>query len=62
MPFSNRKQSRATIEKAHPALVGKKEENPLSVLNQFNKTYNEADSSEKWVLACADSHYESKIV
>ena len=58
---SNRKQcTAATIKKACTA-SGKKKA-PVSLLNRFNNTYNEADSSYTCVLACADSHYQSKIV
>ena len=61
VPFSNQKQCRAaTNKKARPALSKKK--TPVSMLNRFNKTYNEADSSKTCILAWADSHYELKIL
>ena len=50
----------ATIKKSCPALG--KNKAPLSPLSQCNKTYNEADHIKTCILACVDSHCESKIV
>ena len=53
-------QQRQTITKAHP--VSGKSKAHLFLLNQLNKTYNEADHIKTCVLACADSYCESRIV
>ena len=58
--FSNQNSAEQQQLKRHIQFKACKKKAPVSFLNRFNKTYNEADGSRTCKLAFADNHYELK--